>query len=101
MDFTSVPIILVSCYLFGELFKFVFRKHEEVFKLIPILVTILGGLFGLLIYFTNKELLNVSNVYNAILVGFISGGSSTTTNQIIKKLFSHKDGKSLEGEIDE
>ena len=44
MDFTSVPIILVSCYLFGELFKFVFRKHEEVFKLIPILVTILGGL---------------------------------------------------------
>ena len=42
-----------------------------------------------------------SNVYNAILVGFISGGSSTTTNQIIKKLFSHKDGKSLEGEKDE
>ena len=57
MNFTSVPIIVVCCYIIGEIYKVLFKKHEEAYKLIPIIMAIVGGLFGILIYLTNKEII--------------------------------------------
>ena len=89
MEMTSVPIILIVCYVFAEIFKVIFKGKEKLFKLIPMLVCILGGILGILIFLTNPELiLNVTNIWNALLVGIISGASSTTTNQILKQLFN-------------
>lgn len=91
MEFTSVPIIVVCCYIIGEIYKFLFRKKQEAYKLIPILLTISGGILGILIYLTNKEMMmNASNIWIALGIGIISGASSTGTNQIIKQLF-HKE----------
>lgn len=91
MDFTSVPIIVVCCYIIGEIYKFLFRKKQEAYKLIPIILTISGGILGILIYLTNKEMMmNASNIWIALGIGIISGASSTGTNQIIKQLF-HKE----------
>ena len=88
MDFTSVPIIVVCCYIVGEIYKVLFKNKQEAYKLIPILVAILGGLLGVLIYFTNPEMvLNADNVWVALGVGIVSGASSTGTNQIIKQIF--------------
>lgn len=88
MDFTSVPIIVVCCYIVGEIYKVLFKNKQEAYKLIPILVAILGGLLGVLIYSTNPEMvLNADNVWVALGVGIVSGASSTGTNQIIKQLF--------------
>ena len=56
------------------------------------LVSILGGILGIIIFLTNPELiLNATNIWNALLVGIISGASSTTTNQIVKQLFKKSD----------
>lgn len=88
MDFTCVPIIVVCCYIVGEIYKVLFKNKQEAYKLIPILVAILGGLLGVLIYFTNPEMvLNADNVWVALGVGIVSGASSTGTNQIIKQIF--------------
>lgn len=88
MDFTCVPIIVVCCYIVGEIYKVLFKNKREAYKLIPILVAILGGLLGVLIYFTNPEMvLNADNVWVALGVGIVSGASSTGTNQIIKQIF--------------
>lgn len=88
MDFTCVPIIVVCCYIVGEIYKVLFKNKQEAYKLIPILVAILGGLLGILIYLTNPEMvLNADNVWVALGVGIVSGASSTGTNQIIKQLF--------------
>ena len=88
MDFTCVPIIVVCCYIVGEIYKVLFKNKQEAYKLIPILVAILGGFLGVLIYFTNPEMvLNADNVWVALGVGIVSGASSTGTNQIIKQLF--------------
>ena len=88
MDFTCVPIIVVCCYIVGEIYKVLFNNKREAYKLIPILVAILGGLLGVLIYFTNPEMvLNADNVWVALGVGIVSGASSTGTNQIIKQIF--------------
>ena len=88
MDFTCVPIIVVCCYIIGEIYKVLFKNKQEAYKLIPILVSILGGILGVFIYFTNPEMvLNADNVWVALGVGIVSGASSTGTNQIIKQLF--------------
>ncbi len=87
MNEIGVPIIIVCCYLIGELYKKKFKK--KTYKFIPIILPIIGGILGILIYYTNKEMIyNVNNIWDALLIGIISGTSSTGTNQIIKKIFN-------------
>ena len=91
MEFTSIPIIVILCYLIGEIYKVLFKNKQDLYKLIPILNAILGGILGILIFLTNPEiLLNVSNAWTALGIGMVSGVSSTGTNQIIKQIFNNK-----------
>ena len=86
MEFTSVPIIILICYVIGEVYKYLFKKKKKTYKFIPILLSISGGLLGILIYLTNKEMMmNASNIWVALGIGIVSGASSTGTNQIIKQ----------------
>lgn len=88
MEFTSISIIVVCCYVIGEIIKFIFRNKQETYKIIPIVVTAIGGLLGISIYLTNPEtIFNVDNIWTALLIGMVSGSSATGTNQIIKQLF--------------
>ena len=88
MEFTSIPIIVVCCYMLGEIYKVLFKNKQETYKLIPVLVSITGGLLGIFIYLTNKEMiLNASNIWIALGIGIVSGASATGTNQIVKQLF--------------
>ena len=88
MEFTSIPMIVVCCYMIGEIYKVLFKNKQETYKLIPVLVSITGGLLGIFIYLTNKEMiLNVSNIWIALGIGIVSGASATGTNQIVKQLF--------------
>ena len=76
----------------GEIYKVIFKRKDELFKLIPIIVTITGGLLAILIYLTNKEIIfNADNIWIALEIGLVSGASATTTNQIIKQVFKSKE----------
>ena len=91
MDFTSVPIIVVCCYIVGEIYKVLFKNKQDLYKLIPIVLACFGGLLGVLIFLTNPEImLNVSNVWTALEIGIVSGVGATGTNQIIKQIFNQK-----------
>ena len=88
MEFTCVPIIIIICYMVGEIYKVIFKNKKNVYKLIPIIVTITGGILSILIYLTSKEIiLNADNIWIALEIGLVSGASATTTNQIIKQVF--------------
>ena len=88
MEFTSLPIIILICYVIGEIYKYLFKKKPETYKFIPILLSISGGILGILIYLTNQEMMmNASNIWIALGIGIVSGASSTGTNQIIKQLY--------------
>ena len=87
MEFKSIPVIVILSYILAEIYKVLLKKHTELYKLIPILVSLFGGLIGVLIYITNKELINASNIWESLEIGIISGASATTTNQIIKQIF--------------
>lgn len=94
MDFTSVPIIVVCCYIMGEIYKALFKNKQETYKMIPILVAIIGGLLGILIYLTNPEMMmNADNIWIALGIGIVSGTSSTGTNQIIKQILKKGEEK--------
>ena len=82
--YTIVPAILVICYVCGECYKLIFKKKHH--KYIPIVVSILGAILGILIYITNPEMLMVDNIYNALVLGLISGISSVGANEMIKQL---------------
>ena len=89
MDFTSVPIIVVCCYIIGEIYKVLFQNKQEAYKLIPIVMAFIGGLLGIIIYLTNPEMiLDAENIWIALGIGIVSGASSTGANQVIKQLFS-------------
>lgn len=99
MDFTSIPIIVLCCYIIGEIYKFLFRNKQEAYKLIPTLVAILGGILGVLIYLTSPDMiLNADNVWIALGIGIVSGFSATGTNQLFKQLFGKKARKENEYE---
>ena len=88
MNFTSVPIIVVCSYIVGELYKQIFKKKTDAYRFIPVLLSIVGGILGVVIYFTNPEMIfNAANVWIALGVGIVSGVSATGANQIIKQLF--------------
>lgn len=87
MDFASIPIIVVCCYIVGEIYKVIFKKKSKAYKLIPILVALVGGLLGVVIFYTEpKVMFNVDNFYSALLIGLLSGFASTGTNQVVKQL---------------
>lgn len=102
MDFTSVPIIVICCYIAGEIYKWIFKNKTEAYKLIPILSAVLGGILGVLICLTNPEIIfGVENVWVALGLGIFSGLSATGTNQIVKQLFDKKDEKEENKEKDD
>lgn len=87
MENIGIPIIVLCCYMIGEVYKLIF-KNKDVYKIIPIITASFGGVLGVIIYFTNPSvLLNPNNVWTALLLGIISGASSTGGNQIIKQVF--------------
>lgn len=101
MDFTSVPIIVVCSYIVGELYKQIFKKKTDAYRFIPVLLSIVGGILGVIIYFTNPEMIfNAANVWIALGVGIVSGASATGANQIIKQLFG-KHNNTGDGESDD
>lgn len=88
MEFSSVPIIVLCCYIIGEIYKIVFKNKIEIYKFIPIILSIFGGFLGIIIFYTNPEMiLDAQNVWIALGVGIVSGASSTGANQIIKQIF--------------
>ncbi len=90
MEFTSVPIIIIICYIVGEIYKAIFKSKEKLYCLLPIVVSMIGGILGVIIFFTNKEMIGTSNIWIALEIGMISGVSSTGANQIVKQIFKLK-----------
>lgn len=102
MNFVSVPIIVVCCYVLGELYKLVFRKKTQAYKFIPITMCVIGGILGIIMFYTEPTMIfDADNAWVALGIGMVSGVSATGTNQIIKQLFGkNKESKEKENEND-
>ena len=87
MEFTSIPVIVLLCYLIGEIYKVLFKSKEDLYKLIPIFVTLFGGLLGLVMHLVEPSFLNVNSIISALEIGLISGSASTGMHQMVKQIW--------------
>lgn len=87
MEFISIPIIVVICYLIGEIYKVIFKEKKEIYKLIPVLLTLMGGVIGIVMHVVDQSYLKVTSIISALEIGLISGSASTGTHQILKQLW--------------
>ena len=88
MEYERIPVIIILCYVIGEIYKYVFRKKKEAYKLIPFISSLLGGIIGVLMYLSkSSEISEGNDIWIALGIGMVSGASATGTNQIIKQLF--------------
>ena len=87
MDFNilgiiAVPAITIICYLVGIGVKASPLKE----KFIPIIVGVVGAIFGLVAFLTKIPNFPADNFITALAVGIVSGLASTGINQIYKQL---------------
>lgn len=102
MNFTAVPIIVICCYLCGEIYKAIFRNRTDAYKFIPVVTSVMGGILGTIIFLTTPEvILDAPNIWVAIGIGVVSGASATGANQIIKQIFQQNQNQSEKEEKDE
>lgn len=91
ISITSITIIAMLCYIFGELYKKIFNSNEGMYCLLPLVVSLLGGAIGVMMFLTSSEVLGASvTVWEAMEIGIFSGASSTGTNQIVKQIIKLK-----------
>lgn len=93
MNYVGIPIIIIISYIAGEIYKTIF-KTDSAKRFIPLFVATVGGCLGAAIYCTSPAIIAASTVWDAILIGIISGESATGSNQIVKQFFtSHQETK--------
>ncbi len=78
----AVPAITIICYLVGIGVKASPLKE----KFIPIIVGVVGAIFGLVAFLTKMPNFPADNFITALAVGIVSGLASTGINQIYKQL---------------
>ena len=94
MNQELIPIILLICYVIGETYKLIFSKNTELFNLLPIILTAIGGILSIIMYVINNyNAFYIADFLQALQIGMISGASSTGVNQIIKKIILLQGGK--------
>ena len=94
MDFNilgiiAVPAIVVICYLVGMGVKV--SPLDD--KFIPIIVGVVGAIFGLVAFLTKMPNFPADNFITALAVGIVSGLASTGINQIFKQFKKSLKGK--------
>lgn len=97
MEYIVVPSILVICYILAEILKVLTNKKEIIKRLIPPILGLIGGILGGVAYVYIPNYLEVNNIYEAIMIGCLSGLASTGSNQIIKQML--KGNNEYEGEF--
>lgn len=80
MGFSTIPAIVVVCYLIGMAAKACKKISNEI---IPIVVCVAGGILGPIALVIIPEFPAV-DVLTAVAIGIVSGLSSTGANQIVK-----------------
>ena len=87
MNYATIPIIVVCCYLLAEIYKLAFKKFQSAYRFIPVVTAIAGGLMGILIFYTAPGMMNAKD----LMIGLASGAGATGANQVIKQIFGNKE----------
>ena len=85
LGIVSVTAITVICYLIGLAVKLSPLND----KFIPLVCGVVGGILGVIAFFTGFPHFPAEDVLSAIAVGIVSGWAATGINQLYKQLKNH------------
>lgn len=87
-SFHVIPLIVAFAYIIAEVLKKFILKTDNQKTMLPIICGCLGGISGLIIFYTCPTYLDPSTtgVLNAIADGAFSGIMATGCNQIYKQI---------------
>lgn len=83
----NLAFVLVL-YCIAEIMKVAFLKTDEQRKLLPVVCGLLGAIAAVGVFMIQPELLNCTNILDAVICGIISGFAATGANQVYKQLKS-------------
>lgn len=83
---TAIPSITVIVYTVIELLKYLVKNSEKFKIFIPIIAGGLGAAVATAVFFISPSLMGFTNIFDAVLIGIVSGLAATGTNQIFKQL---------------
>ncbi|MEG1711009.1 MAG: phage holin family protein [Clostridia bacterium] len=90
MEMLSVPIIATLVLALLEIIKVPFKDKPKFNNFIPLIAGVLGILLGIVAFYAAPTLIPTTNIFHAILVGFLSGLSATGSHQLVKQIFDSK-----------
>jgi hypothetical protein len=83
-EFIALPAIVVICYLIGFACKTI--GGGRINKIIPVICGTVGGVLGVVVFFTIPGYIMAENWVVAVAVGIVSGFAATGINQIYKQI---------------
>lgn len=89
MEIVCVPTIVMAVYTIMELYKKIAQKtkaKEVLYKIIPLIALLIGGAFGVILFYLAPNFITALNVWVALITGACSGLSAVGCNQIFKQL---------------
>ena len=81
--YAAVPAIVIIAWFVAEGYKK--ATDEKYHKYIPELVGLIGIVIALLVYFFIPEYLETTNILDTVVIGIISGLSTTGLHQAVKQ----------------
>ena len=82
LGIAAIPVITVICYGSAEVIKTTALDN----KWLPSICVVLGGVLGVVAFYTAPEIIEATNVLAAIAIGIVSGGFATSVHQNIKQM---------------
>ena len=91
LEIVCVPIIVFLVFSIMEIYKKLIAKNNEtLIRIIPIIAfaigVILGVILGIICFYAYSEIITATDIGTAILIGGVSGLSTTGFNQVFKQM---------------
>ena len=91
LEYGTVPIIVVACYLIVQAIKATPLNS----KWYPVVSGSVGAIVALILYFAVPDFIGISSWASALIVGVASGLAATGSNQVFKQLYKAAEEGSL------
>lgn len=86
MEMLSVPIIATIVFSLVQLIKVICKNCTKFSAFIPLISGVLGGVLGVVAFFTVPTLIPTANIFHAFIVGLLSGLSATGSHQLVTQI---------------
>jgi len=99
-EIVTIPAIAAIVYTIIDIIKTACGGDEKFKRFIPLASAVLGAICGLVCFYVAPDVIGVTNVVIAIVIGAASGLSATGANQAVKQFTKENTDTTENGDAD-